>query len=138
MLGAATSLTSSERGIYDYVSAHRAGASYLMAVSSWTEASPYILATGQEVMAMGGFSGSVPEPTLSHVKQLVSSGQLRFFLVSGTGTGGFAARGGPGATTQAITSWVERSCTKIPATDYGATSSGASAAGTLYGCQAAS
>ena len=36
-----------------------------MAVSSWSEASPYILATGQEVMPMGGFSGTVPAPTLA-------------------------------------------------------------------------
>ncbi len=37
--------------------AHRDGASYLMAVQSWSEASPYILYTGQEVLAMGGFTG---------------------------------------------------------------------------------
>jgi hypothetical protein len=46
-------------------------------VQSWTEASAYILATGQEVMPMGGFSGSVPEPTLTRVRQLVATGQLR-------------------------------------------------------------
>ena len=33
---------------------------------------------------MGGFSGTVPEPTLAAIKALVHSGQLRFFLLSGT------------------------------------------------------
>ena len=84
---ATVTLTSAEQRLYDYVSAHRDGASYLMAVGSWEEASPYILATGQEVMPMGGFSGTVPSPTLAAVKHLVRTGQLRFFLISGTGTG---------------------------------------------------
>ena len=44
---ATATLTSAERRLYDYVSAHRDGASYLMAVDSWESASPYILATGQ-------------------------------------------------------------------------------------------
>src|SRR6202035_4398066 len=77
---ATVTLTSAEQRLYDYVSAHRDGASYLMAVGSWEEASPYILATGQEVMPMGGFSGTVPSPTLSAVKDLVRTGQLRFFF----------------------------------------------------------
>lgn len=156
---AATTLSSSERAIYDYVSAHRDGASYLMAVSSWTEAWPYIEATGQEVMPMGGFSGTVPEPSLAKVKQLVSSGQLRFFLLDGAGAGagaaGFGGRGGGNATVQAITSWVQSSCTAVPAQDYAASSSrstgssaggaatfgggafgGAASGGTLYRCGA--
>ncbi len=188
-----TTLNSSERAIYDYVSAHRDGASYLMAVSSWSTASPYIVATGQEVMPMGGFSGTVPEPSLARVKQLVSSGQLRFFLLDsagtptraaspagtaspvgaatgtgagtgagGTGTraaggfGGFGGRGAGNATVQAVTSWVQSSCTQVPAQDYAASSAstgastgtGASAGalgggafggggGTLYRCGAA-
>ena len=129
---ATTTLTSAERQIYDYVSAHRDGAGYLMAVSSWTEASPYILATGQEIMPMGGFSGTVPEPTLAHVKELVGSGQLRFFLLGGTGLGGFGLRGGA-TTAQAVTSWVESSCSEVPASDYGGTSPGAAASSTGTG-----
>jgi 4-amino-4-deoxy-L-arabinose transferase-like glycosyltransferase len=172
-----TTLSSSERAIYDYVSAHRDGASYLMAVSSWSTASPYIVATGQEVMPMGGFSGTVPEPSLAKVKQLVSSGQLRFFLLdgagaptpatspagagTGTGTGtraagGFGGRGAGNATVQAVTSWVQSSCTQVPAQDYAASSAstgassgsggagafgggafGGGGGGTLYRCGAA-
>ena len=126
-----TSLTASQQQLYRYVSAHRAGAGYLLAVSSWSEASAYILATGQEVMPMGGFSGSVPEPTLARVKQLVATGQLRFFLLGGTGGFGGPGRGGAGGTAAQVTSWVESSCAVVPAPDYGATSGGA---GTLYAC----
>jgi len=138
----ATTLSSSEQGLFNYLSAHRDGAGYLMAVSSWSQASPYIVATGQEVMPMGGFSGTVPEPSLARVKQLVSTGQLRFFLLDGTGTGsfgggGFGGRGGANTSVQAVTSWVQSSCTAVPAQDYGSssasTSTGAGGAGAFGG-----
>jgi 4-amino-4-deoxy-L-arabinose transferase-like glycosyltransferase len=129
-----TTLTSSQQQLYRYVSAHRDGASYLLAVQSWTEASAYILVTGQEVMPMGGFSGSVPEPTLARVRQLVATGQLRYFLLGGAG-GGFG--GGPGrdrgGAAAQVASWVESSCATVPGQDYGATS-GAAGSETLYVC----
>ncbi len=120
-LGTSTTLTAAQQRLYNYVSAHRDGAGYLMAVQSWPSAAPYILTTGQEVLTMGGFSGSVPEPTLTQVQQLVSSGQLRFFMLGGSGFGLGVARGG-GSDAQAIASWVETSCTKVHANDYRARS----------------
>jgi hypothetical protein len=138
MMGATTTLTGSEQQIYHYVSAHRDGASYLLAVSSWTEASPYIEATGQEVMPMGGFSGSVPEPALARVKDLVKTGQLKFFLLSGTGGiggGGFGGAGGGGSTASTIESWVRSTCQTVPARDYAGSST---SAGTLYACSPSS
>jgi 4-amino-4-deoxy-L-arabinose transferase-like glycosyltransferase len=129
---ATTTLTSSEKQLYQYVTAHRDGAAYLFAVSSWETASPYIEATGQEVMPMGGFSGSVPEPTLARVQQLVTTGQLRFFLLDGAG--GFVRPGGS-STVSTIESWVEKTCSTVPATDYGG---GGTGTGTLYACSASS
>ena len=85
---------------------------------------------------MGGFSGSVPEPTLGQVKDLVHTGQLRFFLISGTsggfGGGGFGGAGG-GSTATAIDSWVSSACTKVPANEY-STSTGTTGTDTLYAC----
>jgi 4-amino-4-deoxy-L-arabinose transferase-like glycosyltransferase len=106
-----TTLGGTEQRIYRFVSAHRDGANYLMTVQTWDQASPYILATGQEVLPIGGFSGQAPEPTLAHIQQLVRSGQLRFFqLVSGPPSGPEGYK---------ITSWVRRACSLIPAKDYG-------------------
>jgi hypothetical protein len=135
---ATVTLTSAEQRLYDYVSAHRDGASYLMAVGSWEEASPFILATGQEVMPMGGFSGTVPSPTLAAVKHLVRTGQLRFFLIGGTGAG--AGLGGGGATAATIDTWVESACEAVPTADYAATATTATAGageGSLYACTTA-
>ena len=80
---------------------------------------------------MGGFSGSVPEPTLARVKQLVAAGQLRFFLLGGAGGFGGPGRGGAGGTATQVASWVESSCAAVPATDHGAPSDGTE---TLYAC----
>ena len=74
---------------------------------------------------MGGFSGSVPEPTLARVQELVQTGQLRFFLL-GNGIGGLGFRGGADGTLAAIASWVETSCAQVPAV---------AASGTLYECR---
>jgi hypothetical protein len=82
-------------------------------------------------MPMGGFSGSVPEPTLARVKQLVATGQLRFFLLGGAGGFSGPGRGGAGSTVAQVTSWVESACTAVPARDYGA---GSGATETLYAC----
>jgi hypothetical protein len=134
---ATATLSSAEQKLYDYVSAHRDGASYLFAVTSWNTASPYIIATGQEVLPMGGFSGSVPSPTLAAVKHLVSTGQLKFFLVTGADGAGFGRAGfggGRDSTVTSIESWVTSSCTEVPAADYAGSGTTGTADGTLYAC----
>ena len=122
----ATTLTGSQLRLYRYLTEHRDRARYLFAVQGWTAAGPYILATGQAVLPMGGFSGSVPEPTLARVKQLVATGQLRFFMLGGGG--GFAGPGGRGGgETAQIDAWVESSCHTVQV-------SGADSTGPLYQC----
>jgi hypothetical protein len=112
--GTSTTLTSAEHDIYRYVSAHRDGAEYLMATGSWSQAAPFIMATGAEVLPMGGFSGSVPAPTLARVRQLASAGQLRYFLLSPQGAGLLGMFGrSSGGEVLAITNWVRDSCDEV-------------------------
>jgi 4-amino-4-deoxy-L-arabinose transferase-like glycosyltransferase len=115
-----TALSADERKLYDYVKARQGGAAYVLATDGWTSASPYILATGDKVMPMGGFSGSVPQPSLGGVESLVHSGGLRYVLVSGAGRGfpGMGGAGGSGSVT-AIDSWVKKDCAEVPSTAYG-------------------
>ncbi len=44
-------------------------------------AAPYILASGREILPIGGFEGGIPAPAVKQLESYVSSGKLRVFLV---------------------------------------------------------
>jgi len=64
-------------------------------------ASGYQLATELPVMAVGGFNGSDPSPTLARFKQYVADGEIHYFIASGGG-----GMNAGGSTSSEITSWV--------------------------------
>ncbi|MET8568077.1 glycosyltransferase family 39 protein [Streptomyces sp. NPDC004783] len=80
------------------------------AVGSQNAAS-YQLATGEPVMAIGGFNGTDPSPTPARFKTYVEEGRIHYFI-SGGGMGG---GGGGSGTASQITSWVEANFTKVTA-----------------------
>ncbi|CAM5505752.1 ArnT family glycosyltransferase [Streptomyces aurantiogriseus] len=67
-------------------------------------AASYQLATGEPVMAIGGFNGTDPSPTLAQFKQYVADGKIHYFVSSGSGGG---MGGGSNGTSAQITEWVE-------------------------------
>ncbi|MER7696136.1 glycosyltransferase family 39 protein [Streptomyces sp. NPDC096095] len=92
-------------------------------------AASYQLATGHPVMAIGGFNGSDPSPTLAQFKEYVGEGKIHYF-VSGGGTGGGGGMGGEGrggggmggggmgggaGTSSQISSWVTENFTEVTA-----------------------
>jgi 4-amino-4-deoxy-L-arabinose transferase-like glycosyltransferase len=78
------------------------------------------LATEEPVMAIGGFNGSDPSPTLAEFQALVSAGKIHYFLGGGGfggggfGGGGFGGNqsGGSNASSQ-ISSWVQGNFTAV-------------------------
>ncbi|MFJ3226354.1 ArnT family glycosyltransferase [Streptomyces sp. NPDC086783] len=70
----------------------------------------YQLATGEPVMAIGGFNGSDPSPTLAQFKKYVREGRIHYFVSGGMGGGG-----GNSGSASAITTWVESNYTKVTA-----------------------
>lgn len=66
-------------------------------------AATYILNTDTAVMAIGGFTGSDPSPTLAQFQQYVADGDIHYFI-SGGGMGG---RGGGSGSGSEISAWVE-------------------------------
>ena len=128
LLGTAT-LTAQEQKLLNYVDANRGGAKYVMAGTSWNSVSSYIESTGQMILPMGGFSGSVPEPTLAAFEQLVKTGQLKFVLSGGAARGGGGASATGTSTVTEITQWVTANCKTVPAADYGGTATTTSGAG---------
>ncbi|MEU1119052.1 MULTISPECIES: glycosyltransferase family 39 protein [unclassified Streptomyces] len=81
-------------------------------------AASYQLATERPVMAIGGFNGSDPSPTLAQFKQYVADGEIHYFIGGGGMGGGTGGRpgggtgGGDGASA-GITSWVESTFKKV-------------------------
>ena len=89
----------------DYLVANRGSARWIVAVTSANQAGSIELATGLPVMAMGGFSGTDPAPTLAQLQADIASGELRFVIVGGGG--------GPGGGQSEITDWVIANCTPV-------------------------
>ena len=84
-----------------YLLEQRQGETYILAALNAQAAAPYILATGEPVMALGGFGGSDPILELQDLEALVKSGQVRFFLLPPQARPGRPGAGGapqqPGA-----------------------------------------
>ncbi|MDQ0582031.1 glycosyltransferase family 39 protein [Streptomyces rishiriensis] len=73
-------------------------------------AASYQLATGDAVMAIGGFNGTDPSPTLAQFKQYVTDGRIHYFISGGSGGG---MSGGSDGTSSQITSWVTANFKKV-------------------------
>ncbi|MCF2526143.1 ArnT family glycosyltransferase [Yinghuangia soli] len=93
-------------------------------------AAGYQLATGKPVMAIGGFNGSDPAPSLEQFKKYVADGKIHYFVGEGrgggpvrmgpdgngtysfavTGTGGPGSNGGSDVSSQ-ISAWVQANFT---------------------------
>ncbi|MFJ2917115.1 ArnT family glycosyltransferase [Streptomyces sp. NPDC087307] len=76
-------------------------------------AASYQLATGEPVMAIGGFNGSDPSPTLAQFKRYVEDGRIHYFIAGG-GMGG-GRMGGDSGSSSRISSWVEKNFEKVTA-----------------------
>ncbi|MGG4143314.1 glycosyltransferase family 39 protein [Paenibacillus algorifonticola] len=71
-----------------FLKAHNTGEKYLFATNSYSTAAPYIIDSGENVIILGGYSGSDPVLSVDRLKALVAAGELKYFLVSQGGRGG--------------------------------------------------
>ena len=117
--GSAGAGSSTDTALATYLEANKGSSTWIVAMTSAMQAGSLELSTGDAVMAMGGFTGSDPAPSLAQIQADVASGALRYVLVGGNGGG----PGGNSSTASAVTAWVT-SVGKV--VDYGGSS------GTLY------
>ena len=85
-------LTALERG--------NAAQPYLMATQTAVLAAPFIWASGREVVPVGGFTGTIPAPTLTELRHLIATNFVRTVLQA------------PGTTDPRLV-WVARNCVRI-------------------------
>ncbi|WP_255949326.1 ArnT family glycosyltransferase [Streptomyces odontomachi] len=106
---------------------------WVAAATGSQNAASYQLATDHSVMAIGGFNGSDPSPTLSQFKKYVADGRIHYFIAGGMGgmgggpgggetAGGTAggmggsSRGGSNVSSE-ISSWVQKTFKKVTVGD---------------------
>jgi 4-amino-4-deoxy-L-arabinose transferase-like glycosyltransferase len=75
------------------------------ATTGATTAADLELASGKAVIAIGGWNGGDPSPTLAEFEQYVANGQLHYYVSGGNGGGGGGPGGGTGSSS-AIATWV--------------------------------
>jgi len=100
----------SSRPAADLVSLLQASASrytWVAATTTANSAAGYELATGDAVMAIGGFNGTDPAPTLAQFQQYVRDGKIHYFIGGGSGPGSASTN----STTSQITAWVQQTFT---------------------------
>jgi hypothetical protein len=105
-----------DSALAEYLVEHQGSAKYLVAATGSQTTAPIIIATGEAVVTIGGFTGSDPAPTVSELAAMVKRGELKYVLL---GSGG----GGRGSNSE-ITAWVQAHGTQVS----GVSTSG----GTLY------
>ncbi|MDF2937762.1 MAG: 4-amino-4-deoxy-L-arabinose transferase [Paenibacillaceae bacterium] len=107
-----------DEGLYQYLTEHQTGETFLFATTRYNTAVPYIIEKGAAVMAMGGYSGSDPILTTESLEAMVAEGKVKYFLISNSG--------GPGGGSSELTQWIISHGKAISAAEYGGSS------GTLY------
>lgn len=119
--------TGNNSKLEQYLLANQGSTTYLLAVSSASQAAPYILDTGKPVMALGGFLGSDPILTNQQLADLVKNGTVRYFLLPSFNLDQLPAQfretikeginsgeaGGFGGMNLGITSWVTAHCSTV-------------------------
>jgi hypothetical protein len=87
--------------------ANAANYTWVAATVNSNSAAGYQLATNDPVMAIGGFNGTDPAPTLAQFQRDVADRKIHYFISGGFGLGNGRKR----TTAGKITQWVERNFT---------------------------
>jgi 4-amino-4-deoxy-L-arabinose transferase-like glycosyltransferase len=100
-LGGLLNATTPSTALVSALTANSADYTWVAATVGSNNAAGLQLATNQAVMAIGGFNGSDPAPSLAQFEAWATSGRIHYFIGSG-GLGG----GGSSTVATQITSWV--------------------------------
>ena len=103
--------------LVQFLRTHHGDQRWAAAVPTATAASRLQLDSGQPVLPLGGFLGSVASPTLQQVQQWVASGRLRFVVLAGPyrrlGPEG-TPKGLVGTQTAQIITWARQVGRRVP------------------------
>ena len=95
---------SADDSLVSLLTQHASGYRWAAATTGSQNAASYQLASKLPVMAIGGFNGSDPAPTLEQFKSYVEQGLIKYYIASGEGMGGMQMGGSDAASE--IATWV--------------------------------
>ena len=110
-MGGLISGTNVSTDMITLLSANASSYTWVAAATGAQNSASYQLATGYPVMAIGGFNGSDPSPTLEAFKALVAQGKIHYYISSGTSGAG---QGGGSNVSSEIATWVSSTYTAQP------------------------
>lgn len=96
--------------LMNYLEKNYNGEKFFLAVQRAQSAYSIMLNTDYAVMAMGGFGGSDPAPTVEELEKMAKNGEIKYFLISGQGM-----RGGGNSD---VTEWIQENCEEVPSSEY--------------------
>ncbi|MET3805419.1 4-amino-4-deoxy-L-arabinose transferase-like glycosyltransferase [Nakamurella sp. UYEF19] len=88
------------------LSANSGNHTWAAAIIGSNNAAGYQLATGLPVMAVGGFNGTDPAPTLAQFQALAKSGKIHYFISGSVGFGGNSSSTSGSQDATLISEWV--------------------------------
>lgn len=98
--------------LVDFLVDNKGDARWIAATLTAMSASPLIVAAGGEpVMALGGYDGRDPIPTLERFQEFVAAGEIRYVLAPPEGNGTNSFLEGPPIE---IIKWASTTCTTVP------------------------
>jgi hypothetical protein len=100
----------SHKKIINYLKLNRHGSKFLVAAFGVDAAAPFILQSSERVVAIGGFSGADPVPTLKGFIHMVRTNEVNFVLANH-----FTGDKKPYHSWESakIKRWVKSNCTKL-------------------------
>ncbi len=108
MGGGGGDMESIDSGLMSYLEDNYNGEKFFLAVQRAQSAYSIMLNTDYAVMAMGGFGGSDPAPTVEELEKMAEAGEIKYFLLSGQGMGGNSE----------VTEWIQENCVEVPSSEY--------------------
>ncbi|MEK7784257.1 MAG: hypothetical protein AAB658_02370, partial [Chloroflexota bacterium] len=100
--------------LLSYLNENRNGEKFLVATLNANTAAPIILATGEPVIALGGFSGGDNILSSEELAVKIESGEVRFFLLPAQQPPGKQLNAPPPNRGGAAAQWVAQNCAAVP------------------------
>ncbi|MBF2513131.1 ArnT family glycosyltransferase [Listeria marthii] len=102
-----------DSGLISYLQKNNTGETYLFGTTDATTAGPYIIKTKEAIMALGGFNGTDPTLTVKQLKQMIKSGEIKYFYLPSNSK----------ASDSDVVKWIQENGTEIDQSEWSSSTS---------------